>query len=214
LDEDDRATKRSKVEVSKEDDVRDSSVFKVRMNAPLSTSTAFVDTPEGCENNQIVTRKTVQHGDQSIRTIDVKLASRGQNSASSLVKERGLEYGPIFIPMCRQMFKDLYQEIMEYLTYDEADEFLVKVIIATYLKFGRGTLYTTTAVYALMDLYDKLNLTDLKAQLEYEYDTYLRRRTTEEIMTEYRTMNIRRRTIEEIIAEYRTMKKISTPVNI
>ena len=197
LEEDDRATKRSKVEVSKEDEALDSSTLKVRMNAPISRSTAFVDTPEGCENNQIVTRKTVQQGDQSIRTIDVKLVFTGHNCASSLVKERRLEHGPIFIPMCTKMFKDLYEEIIEYLTHDEADAFLVKVIIAIYLKFGRGTIYTTTAVNTLMELYDKLNLTDLKAQLEYEYDTYLRRRT-----------------VEEVMAEYRTMKKISTPVNI
>jgi len=133
----------------------------------------FIDT-----TTDILTRTTVKQGDLTYTTIDVTLAYKVDEGRFNHIDfddaKARREVSQLYISKLKEMFKQLFDESVDYLDNIEAELFLVNVIEAITNKMGFGTLYVTAAIKALGLLYDEIGDTVRRDHWKVETDKYMK----------------------------------------
>ena len=138
----------------------------------------FIDTTSS-DPTEILTRKTVKQGDITYTTIDITLAYKVDDSKLRSVAllndhEAWKEANASYLSKLRELFKNLFDEIIDYLDDYEAEMFLINVINTITNKMGRGTLYVTAALKALDRLFFDIGDTVKREEFKVEIDMYMK----------------------------------------
>ena len=135
-----RAAKRSRIE---------SPVVVEEVAQPRPNFSPYVNTSD---NNEIITRTKVKHGDIIIYTsIDLKLDSESTiNYSEDIIMPERNEF---HMAKLTEIFQDLFKEIIGYLDIVEAHLFLINVINDITTTMGRGMIDAYAALRELSLLY-------------------------------------------------------------
>ena len=129
--------------------------------------------------HDMLSRTTVKQGDISYVTIEVTLVSKIHESSfinEVVVKddEESLKKTCGYLYHLKELFKHLFEEIVDYLDDNEAEMFLINVINDMINMIGRGSIYLNAALRELDALYLATGNTVKREEWKQETDRYFK----------------------------------------
>jgi hypothetical protein len=174
----DRAVKRSRIESLLADEEATVIVHEHQpvLKSRNCYSLIFHDTTGP---HDMLSRTTVKQDGMSYVTIEVTLVSKIHegsfiNEAVVMGDEESLKKTCGYLPHLKELFKQLFEEIVDYLDDNEAELFLINVINDMINMIGRGSIYLNAAVRELDALYLATGNSVKREEWKQETDRYFK----------------------------------------